>query len=68
MGLLSVSIWLPILAGVLLLATGRDDNAHVVRWMALIAAIASFLVTLPLVSRFDGASAAMQFEESLPWI
>ena len=34
----------------------------------LSAAIASFLVTLPLVSRFDVASAAMQFEESLPWI
>ena len=68
MGLLSVAIWLPILAGTLLLALGRDDNAHAVRWMALVAAIASFLVTLPLVSGFDGASAAMQFEEKLPWI
>ncbi len=68
MGLLSVAIWLPILAGAVLLATGRDENAHAVRWMALVAAIASFLVTLPLVSRFDVASAAMQFEENLPWI
>ena len=68
MGLLSVAIWLPILAGTLLLALGRDDNAHAVRWMALVAAIVSFLVTLPLVSGFDGASAAMQFEEKLPWI
>ena len=68
MGLLSVAIWLPILAGTVLLAIGRDDNAHAVRWMALVAAIASFLVTLPLVSGFDVASAAMQFEEKLPWI
>ncbi len=68
MGLLSVSIWLPILAGVVLLATGRDDNAHAVRWLALVAAIASFLVTLPLVGGFDTGSAAMQFEENLPWI
>ena len=68
MGLLSVSIWLPILAGVVLLAAGRDDNAPAVRWLALVAAIASFLVTLPLVSGFDTGSAAMQFEENLPWI
>jgi NADH-quinone oxidoreductase subunit M len=68
MALLSVAIWLPILAGALLLATGRDDNAHAVRWLALVAAIASFLVTLPLVMGFDMSSAAMQFEEKLPWI
>jgi NADH-quinone oxidoreductase subunit M len=68
MGLLSVSIWLPILSGALLLAAGRDDNAHAVRWLALVAAVASFLVTLPLITRFDVASAAMQFEEKLSWI
>jgi NADH-quinone oxidoreductase subunit M len=68
MGLLSVSIWLPILAGVVLLATGRDENADAARWFALVAAVASFLVTLPLVGSFDTASAAMQFQENLPWI
>jgi len=68
MGLLSVSIWLPILAGTLLLAIGRDENAHAVRWMALLAAIAGFLVTIPLVTGFDVSSAAMQFEEKMPWI
>jgi NADH-quinone oxidoreductase subunit M len=68
MGLLSVSIWLPILAGTMLLALGRDENAPTVRWMALVAAIAGFLVTIPLVTGFDVASAAMQFEEKLPWI
>jgi NADH-quinone oxidoreductase subunit M len=68
MGLLSVSIWLPILAGTVLLAIGRDENAHAVRWLALVAAIASFLITLPLISGFDVASSAMQFEEKLAWI
>lgn len=68
MGLLSVSIWLPIFAGVLLLAVGRDENAQAVRWLALLAAVASFLVTVPLVTAFDVASAAMQFQEKLPWI
>jgi NADH-quinone oxidoreductase subunit M len=68
MGLLSVSIWLPILAGTLLLAVGRDENAQAVRWLALVAAIAAFLVTIPLVTGFDVSSATMQFEEKLPWI
>ncbi len=68
MGLLSVAIWLPILVGTVLLAIGRDENAHAVRWMALVGAIASFLVTLPLVTGFDTASAAMQFQENVPWI
>ncbi len=39
MGLLSLAIWLPIVAGMLLLAFGRDENAKAVRWMALVAAI-----------------------------
>jgi NADH-quinone oxidoreductase subunit M len=68
MGLLSVAIWLPILVGGVLLALGRDENAGMVRWLALIGALASFLVTLPLVSGFDVTSAAMQFQEKLPWI
>ena len=68
MGLLSLAIWLPIIAGGLLLAIGRDDHAHSVRWMALIAAVLSFAVTLPLVSGFDNASAALQFQEKFGWI
>ena len=68
MGMLSLAIWLPIVVGVLLLAIGRDEHANAVRWTALLSALASFIVTLPLVTGFDAASAAMQFEESLPWI
>jgi NADH-quinone oxidoreductase subunit M len=68
MPLLSVAIWLPILSGVLLLAFGRDDRAEAVRWAALVASVASFLVTIPLVTGFDTATAAMQFVEKQPWI
>lgn len=68
MGLLSLAIWLPIVSGLVLLAFGRDNNAGAVRWMALVAAIASFAVTLPLISGFDTATAAMQFVEKAPWI
>jgi len=68
MGLLSLSIWLPIFAGVVLLALGRDEHAKQVRWLALIFAVASFLITVPLVTGFNTGTAAMQFEENLPWI
>lgn len=68
MGLLSLAIWLPILAGGVLLAVGRDEHANAVRWMALIAALVSFFVTVPLITRFDTGTAAMQFEENLRWI
>ena len=68
MGLLSLAIWLPILAGVILLAVGRDEQATAVRWGALLASLVSFVVTLPLVTAFDRGTAAMQFQETLPWI
>ena len=67
-GLLSVSIWLPIAIGIVLLALGRDDNPAVARWFALGGSVASFLVTLPLISGFDKGTAALQFQENLPWI
>ena len=68
MGLLSLAIWTPIVFGVVLLALGRDDQARTVRWVALIGAIAGFLVTLPLYDGFKLGTAAMQFVEKAPWI
>jgi NADH-quinone oxidoreductase subunit M len=68
MGFLSLAIWTPIAFGVVLLALGRDDQARSVRWLALIGAIVSFLVTLPLYSGFKLGTAAMQFVENTPWI
>ncbi|MBE7940755.1 MULTISPECIES: NADH-quinone oxidoreductase subunit M [Ramlibacter] len=68
MGLLSLAIWTPIFFGAVLLALGRDDQARAVRWIALIGALVSFLVTIPVYTRFDTTSAAMQFAEKAPWI
>ena len=68
MGLLSLAIWLPIVAGALLLALGRDEQAGAVRWTALLASLASFVATLPLITGFDRSTAAMQFEENISWI
>ena len=68
MGLLSLAIWTPIIFGVVLLALGRDDQARSVRWIALIGAVVSFLVTLPLYDGFKLATSAMQFVEKGSWI
>lgn len=68
MGLLSLAIWTPIVFGAILLAMGRDDQARTVRWIALIGALISFLVTLPLYGQFDIANAGMQFVEKTSWI
>jgi NADH-quinone oxidoreductase subunit M len=66
--LLSAAIWIPILAGAGLLVFGSDRYQHAVRVAALLAAIAGFLVTLPLYAGFEAASADFQFVEELPWI
>ncbi|MDP9043983.1 MAG: NADH-quinone oxidoreductase subunit M [Pseudomonadota bacterium] len=68
MGLLSFAIWLPILTGVALLAFGGERRAPMVRWLALLAAVVSLLVTLPLITGFDTGTAAMQFVERGDWI
>ncbi|WP_395667721.1 NADH-quinone oxidoreductase subunit M [Rhodoferax sp.] len=68
MGLLSLAIWTPIAFGVVLLALGRDEQARAVRWVALVGALVSFLLTLPLYGQFDAASSSMQFVEKASWI
>ena len=66
--ILSLAIWIPVAFGVLLLATGRQENAVVSRWVALIGAVIGFLVTLPVISHFDNSTAAAQFVENAAWI
>ena len=66
--LLSVAIWLPIIFGVLVLATGNDRNAPLARVIALVGSILGFLVTIPLYVGFDKMTSAMQFVELHDWI
>ncbi|CNS80342.1 NADH dehydrogenase subunit M [Neisseria gonorrhoeae] len=54
--LLSLAIWIPIAAGVLVLATGKDSRAPLARVLAFMGALAGFLVTLPLFTGFDRLS------------
>jgi len=65
--ILSLTIWLPIIGGALVLASG-NKAANATRWTALIIAILTFLVSLPLWSGFDTSTAQMQFVERAIWI
>lgn len=65
--ILSLTIWLPIIGGVLVLASG-DKAADATRWTALIIAVLTFIFSLPLYSSFDPSTAQMQFVERISWI
>jgi NADH-quinone oxidoreductase subunit M len=66
--LLSLAIWVPIVGALLVLSTGSDRNAGLAKVLALLVAIAGFLVTIPLYLGFDNGSSAMQFVEQVAWI
>ena len=65
--ILSATIWLPILGGLLVLGSG-DKAPNVSRWLALVMSVLTFLVSLLLYTGFDVTTSAMQFEENIPWI
>ena len=64
---LSITIWLPLIGGLLVLGSG-DKSPNVTRWLALLVAVLTFLVSLPLWAGFEIGTAQMQFVESAPWI
>ena len=66
--LLSLAIWTPIVAGLLVLATGGDKNAGLARWVALLGSLAGFVVSIPLFTGFQSLNGGMQFVEKAPWI
>jgi NADH-quinone oxidoreductase subunit M len=66
--LLSLIIWLPMVVGVVVMATGSDRSAQTARWLALIGSVLGFLVTLPLYAQFDTQAHGMQFQETASWI
>lgn len=66
--LLSILIWLPISAGVLVLAIGNDQRADIARKLSLGFSVVIFLFSIPLYTRFDQTTASMQFVEHYRWI
>src|SRR5712671_2414042 len=62
--LLSLSIWIPIAAGLLILATGGERHAPIQRSLALGGAFFGFLVTIPLFTGFDVENRVAQYYAS----
>lgn len=67
--LLSLSIWIPIIGGILALFLGsKDDKAQIARLIALVISVITFIVTIPLFTGFDTTTFSMQFVEKASWI
>jgi NADH-quinone oxidoreductase subunit M len=64
--LLSLLIWLPILGGFATLVFGERNGAA--RGFALLVALATLALSIPLYTGFDAGSAAMQFTQDIGWI
>jgi NADH-quinone oxidoreductase subunit M len=65
---LSLSIWLPILAGIVVLLIGNDARPNLTRWVALAGGLLSMIVILPLYTHFNYADGGFQFQEMAKWI
>ncbi|BCU06261.1 NADH-quinone oxidoreductase subunit M [Allochromatium tepidum] len=65
--LLTLTIWLPIIGGLVVLASG-DQEKTLSKWTALAFAVLTFVVSLGLWIGFDPTTAEMQFVERAPWI
>ena len=66
--ILSLTIWVPIIAGILVLFLNHESQKPMARAVALVGSILGLLVAIPLWVGFDNASAAMQFVQSVLWI
>ena len=66
--LLSLVIWIPILGGVAVLFFSKDEQANIARWLSLLIAVITFILTIPLYTAFDTTTYQMQFIEKLSWI
>ncbi len=65
--LLSLLIWLPIIGGGLTLFFS-DKNAVQAKWFALLVAVVTLALGVPLYQQFDLVTPGMQFIETHEWI
>ena len=67
--ILSALVWLPILAGIAVLALGSGEaGARRGKLVSLVASTVVFILSLPLYFGFDVTTAEMQFVERVSWI
>jgi len=64
--ILSLVVFAPLI-GALVLLLVPGDNHRAIRWIALLASLVSFALSLLLLG-YDPAGAEFQFREDLPWI
>ena len=65
--LLSILIWLPIAAGVMVLLLG-ERNIGAGRWVSLAASVVTLALCVPLWGQFNTHTAAYQFVQKAAWI
>jgi NADH-quinone oxidoreductase subunit M len=66
--ILSLTIWVPIVAGIVTLFLHRDNQKNSARFVALIGSVLGLAVSVPLWTSFNKALGGMQFVEFIPWI
>jgi len=66
--LLSLIIWLPIIAGAVLLFAGENLKSSTIKVIAMVVSLLTFVLSIPLYMDFDSSTHAMQFVENIPWI
>ncbi len=67
MGYLSTILLLPLI-GLIVIAFLSSRQEKAIRYTALIATLAAFVLSLVVFSQFDRAASGIQFEEKLAWI
>jgi len=67
MSLLSLLIWLPIVAAFGILAMG-PNRAGMAKSFAMLTALLTLVLSIPLWQNFDSTTASMQFVEKFSWI
>ncbi|WP_144393045.1 NADH-quinone oxidoreductase subunit M [Pleionea sediminis] len=64
---LSLLIWLPIIGGAILLFTIGESKEKASKWIALLIATSTLILTIPVYLAFDPLSHALQFVEQESW-
>ncbi len=66
--LLSMLIWSPVLGGIILFATNKEEHAKYARWIALVTALFGLFLCVPLYYLYDPSTYLMQFTENVKWV
>lgn len=66
--LLNYLIWLPILGGIFVFLTGKDDNPDVPRYLTLLLILLTLVMCVPLLVGFDLNTFSMQYVDNYVWM